>query len=316
MASHDELERAYRLAITFLDGLAERPVSAAANAAAARGARRPAARDGRGPGRVVEALAAGGRARPRRPRAGPRYFGFVIGGSLPAALAADWLTSAWDQNAALYAMSPAAAVVEEVGGARGCSTCSGCPRARSVGFVTGAQMANFTALAAARHAVLAPRRLGRRGATASPARRRSRVVVGDEVHATVARRAAHARPRPRHGRSRRGRRRRAAMRPSARRGARGRRRPDDRLRAGRQREHRRLRPARADRRGLRARARRLAARRRRLRAVGRGRPRCAHLVAGAERADSWATDAHKWLNVPYDCGVVVRRATPRAPARR
>ena len=85
--------------------------------------------------------------------AGPRYFGFVVGGSLPAALGADWLASTWDQNAGLYALSPAAAVAEEVAGAW-LVDLLGLPAATSVGFVTGATMANFTALAAARHGVL------------------------------------------------------------------------------------------------------------------------------------------------------------------
>ena len=100
--------------------------------------------------------------------AGPRYFGFVIGGSLPAALGADWLAGAWDQNAALYAISPAAAVAEEVA-AGWLVELLGLPAGTSVGFVTGATMANFTALAAARHGVLARvgwdvERLGLQGA--------------------------------------------------------------------------------------------------------------------------------------------------------
>jgi glutamate/tyrosine decarboxylase-like PLP-dependent enzyme len=100
--------------------------------------------------------------------AGPRYFGFVVGGSLPAAIGADWLTSAWDQNGGLYALSPAAAVAEEVA-ARWLVELLGLPAETSVGFVTGATMANFTALAAARHGVLARaawdvERLGLQGA--------------------------------------------------------------------------------------------------------------------------------------------------------
>ena len=102
---------------------------------------------------VIEALAAA--ADPGLvASAGPRYFGFVVGGSLPAALAADWLTSAWDQNAGLYVLSPAAAVAEEVAAAW-LVELLGLPAGTSVGFVTGATMANFTALAAARHGVLA-----------------------------------------------------------------------------------------------------------------------------------------------------------------
>src|SRR5688572_25167970 len=86
--------------------------------------------------------------------AGPRYFGFVIGGSVPAALAADWLAAAWDQNAGLYACGPSAAVVEEVA-ADWLLDLLRLPRSASVGFVTGCQMANYTGLIAARHAVLA-----------------------------------------------------------------------------------------------------------------------------------------------------------------
>jgi glutamate/tyrosine decarboxylase-like PLP-dependent enzyme len=116
--------------------------------------------------------------------AGPRYFGFVIGGGVPAALAADWLTSTWDQNAAIYAAAPAACVAEDVC-ARWVVELFGLPKGSSVGFVTGGQMANFTGLAAARHAVL--RRAGwdveRRGLLGAPP---IRVLVGEEAHVTVA----------------------------------------------------------------------------------------------------------------------------------
>jgi glutamate/tyrosine decarboxylase-like PLP-dependent enzyme len=83
-----------------------------------------------------------------------RFFGFVIGGAMPATVAADWLTSVWDQNAGLYVASPAAAVTEEVAG-RWLKELLGLPPDCSFGFVTGGQMANFTCLAAARHHVLA-----------------------------------------------------------------------------------------------------------------------------------------------------------------
>jgi glutamate/tyrosine decarboxylase-like PLP-dependent enzyme len=86
--------------------------------------------------------------------AGGRFFGWVIGGSLPAALAADWLTSAWDQNAALYSTGPAAAVVEEVAGGW-LKQIIGLPEGASFGLVSGCQMAHVTCLAAARHAMLA-----------------------------------------------------------------------------------------------------------------------------------------------------------------
>ena len=82
-----------------------------------------------------------------------RFFGWVIGGALPSALAADWLTSAWDQNAALYSCGPAAAVAEEVAGGW-LKEILGLPPGTSFAFVTGTQMAHFTCLAAARHALL------------------------------------------------------------------------------------------------------------------------------------------------------------------
>ncbi|HYZ46657.1 MAG TPA: aspartate aminotransferase family protein, partial [Actinomycetota bacterium] len=113
----------------------------------------------------------------------PRYFGFVIGGSTPASLAADWLASLWDQNAGLFVAGPAASVVEEVSG-RWLVELLGLPEACSYGFVTGGQMANFTGLAVARHDVL--ERIGwdveRRGLQGSP---RLRVIVGEERHSTI-----------------------------------------------------------------------------------------------------------------------------------
>src|ERR671919_2995540 len=113
----------------------------------------------------------------------PRYFGFVIGGALPAALAADWLAATWDQNAGLYVGGPAAAVVEE--GAGGwVLDLLGLPASASFGFVTGGQMANVTALAAARHGVLA--RAGwdveKRGLNGAPP---MRVLASDVRHVTI-----------------------------------------------------------------------------------------------------------------------------------
>src|SRR5690606_18420097 len=85
--------------------------------------------------------------------AGPRFFGFVIGGALPVTLAANWLAGAWDQNSALYNVTPATARLEKV--ALGwLLELLGLPAGCGAGFVTGATVANFTALAAARHAVL------------------------------------------------------------------------------------------------------------------------------------------------------------------
>jgi glutamate/tyrosine decarboxylase-like PLP-dependent enzyme len=101
---------------------------------------------------VIDTLAAAGREGTAASQ-GPRYFGFVVGGSVPAATAADWLVSAWDQNASLFVLSPVAAVVEEIV-AGWIKELVGLPQAWSAGFVTGGQMANFTSLAAARHHVL------------------------------------------------------------------------------------------------------------------------------------------------------------------
>jgi hypothetical protein len=103
------LRKAAELATAWLEGLPERHVGARAEPA---GLRAPLPERGADPVAVIETLAAA--AEPGLvASAGPRYFGFVTGGALPAALAADWLTSAWDQNAALHVMSPAAAVAEQ-----------------------------------------------------------------------------------------------------------------------------------------------------------------------------------------------------------
>ena len=144
----DELRRT-------LASLRERPVGATATreALAARlGGALPVR--GQAPLDVVEGLAAAAQDGGLIGSAGPRYFGFVIGGSVPAALAADWLVSAWDQDAGLYACGPAAAVVEDVA-AGWLLDLFGLPPQCGVGFVTGGQMANFTGIAAGRHAVLA-----------------------------------------------------------------------------------------------------------------------------------------------------------------
>ncbi len=177
------LFRAYGLATAFLSSLRERPVAAHAS--------------------YSDLLAAVGTALPEEPQdsnlvvdelasaadpglvacAGPRYFGFVTGGSHPVALAADWLVSSWDQNAALYAMSPAASVIEEVT-ARWILDLLGLPAGASVGFTTGAHTANITALAAARHEVL--KRAGwdveADGLQGAP---RVHVVVGAQAHSSI-----------------------------------------------------------------------------------------------------------------------------------
>jgi glutamate/tyrosine decarboxylase-like PLP-dependent enzyme len=164
------------LAADFLDRLPDRPVWSPVDLAALRETLGgPLPERGEDLLKVIDNLAAG--AEPGIVgSAGPRYFGFVVG-------AADWLTSTWDQNAGLYALSPAASVVEEVA-AEWLVELFGLPAGSSVGFVTGATMANFTALAAARHRVLA--RVGwnheEDGLVGAPP---ISVVVGDEAHVTI-----------------------------------------------------------------------------------------------------------------------------------
>jgi glutamate/tyrosine decarboxylase-like PLP-dependent enzyme len=232
--------------------------------------------------------------------AGPRYFGFVNGGSLPVALAANWLASAWDQNAGLFIASPVSAVLEEV------SLCwlldaLDLPATSGGAFVTGATLANFTALAAARHAVL--ERVGwdveAKGLFGAPA---IQVVVGDEAHPSLIKSLGMLGL----GRERvirvpvddQGRMRADCL-------------PDLHspsivcVQAGNvntgsfdpaaeicPRAHAQGAWVHVDGAfGLWAAA----------------SPPYAHLIAGFSDADSWATDAHKWLNVPYDSGLAFVR---------
>ena len=115
--------------------------------------------------------------------AGPRFFGFVIGGVLPAALAANWLSSAWDQNSALAEVTPLTAKLEDVA-LRWLRDVLGLSPGTGVGFVTGATMANFTCLAAARHTVLkqAGWDVEADGMCGAP---EVTVVVGEEAHPTL-----------------------------------------------------------------------------------------------------------------------------------
>ena len=231
---------------------------------------------------------------------GGRYFGFVIGGAGPATIAADWLTSVWDQNAGLYACGPSAAVVEEVAGAW-TAELLGLPDDVSFGFVTGCQMAHFTALAAARHRVYA--KLGwdvnERGLIGAPA---IRVLVGAERHASVDRAVRYLG----FGSDRmelvatdgQGRMMPSALREAISAGAgpaivcaqagnvnTGAFDPLDQIADIADEADAWLHVDGAF--GLWAGA----------------SPALRHLVSGVKRADSWATDAHKWLNVPYDSGI-------------
>src|SRR5262245_63597123 len=177
------LARTAELATEYLTSLDDRPVAQPVDLAALRAAMGGPLPEGPSdPVEVVETLA-----RTADPgivaTAGPRFFGFVIGGSLPAALGADWLTSAWDQNAGLYVIGPAAAVAEEVA-AGWLADLFGLPPTVSVGYTTGATMASFTGLAAGRHELL--RRSGwdveRQGLFGAP---ELPVVVSDESHVTI-----------------------------------------------------------------------------------------------------------------------------------
>ncbi|MDH3878503.1 MAG: pyridoxal-dependent decarboxylase, partial [Desulfobacterales bacterium] len=114
---------------------------------------------------------------------GGRYFGFVTGGSLPVALAANWLAGAWDQNAGLRVMSPIASVLEQIALGWLCDVLC-LPAEAGGGFVSGATMANFTALAAARHALMQKQGwdVEAKGLFGAPP---VSVVVGDEVHVSV-----------------------------------------------------------------------------------------------------------------------------------
>ena len=306
-------QRAAAVAATYRATVAERPVATPVELDALRAAfGGPLPIDGAAPSAVLDALVAA--AEPGLVGSvGPRYFGFVIGGALDAATAAEMLAAGWDQNAFNHCMSPAALAAEDAAGTW-LKQLLGLPPGASVGFVTGAQQANTVGLAAARHHVLAE--VGwdveRDGLVGAPA---VRVVGGEERHADHRPIAAAARIRCRHARAGRrrlqrgDRRRRPRARP--RRAAAG---ADDRLSAGGQRQHRRRR------RPARGRARSPRAHGAWVHVDGAfglwaaANPATRHLVDGIELADSWACDGHKWLNVPYDSGYRLLR--PPAGARR
>lgn len=271
---------------------------------------RPLSEDGDDSERVIDDLARAGLLGTTASQ-GPRYFGFVTGGSLPVATAADWLVSAWDQNAQVYAMSPIASVVEDVA-AQWLKDVLQLPATWSVGFVTGAQMATFTSLLAARHHVL--QHVGwnveRDGLFGAP---EIDVVISEESHRTIF----------------------TALRMLGL--------GDGRLKQIETDAHGRMRPDRL--------ARVLdegtgpcivcaqvgnvntggadplneivpIVRRREgwlhvdgaFGAWAAASPSLRYLVEGMEQADSVATDAHKWLNVPYDSGIVFT-AHPEAHQR-
>src|SRR5215469_4894742 len=183
MSTRELLESTARLAAGYRESLNERPVRTLIGAEdLQRAVAVPLSDDGESPAEVIAALARIG-AEGSVASAGPRYFGFVIGGSTPAALAADWLVSAWDQNGGLHATSPLVSAVEEVTAAW-LRELARLPATMTVGFVTGCQMASFTGLAAARHRVL--RNAGwdveTQGLFGAPA---IELLVGDEAHYTI-----------------------------------------------------------------------------------------------------------------------------------
>lgn len=246
---------------------------------------------------------------------GGRFFGFVIGGTLPAALAADWLVSAWDQNAGASSLSPATVAMELIAGEWICELL-GLPGTSSVGFVTGAQTSNTVCLATAQHAVL--RAAGwdqtRKGLRGAPP---LRLVVGAHRHGSIDRAARFC-------------------------GI-----GSDELVVVDADDAGRMRPE-----ALEAALRETAATAGiptivclqagevhtgafdpfpELIAIAKrhgawvhvdgafglwaaASPRLQHLTAGIEGADSWTTDAHKTLNVPYDCGIAIVRDPEDASA--
>lgn len=309
MTNVDEsLALAYRQAVEYLAELPDRPVGATADIDRLfklLGGPMPAGATP--PAQTIELLG-GMVAEGGVPAAsGPRYFGYVTGGTLPVAIAADWLVAAWDQTASLYNLSPATAVAEQVAG-QWLVELFGLPPQTSVGFPTGCTMAHLTALAAARHKLLAEAGwdVERQGLGGAPP---VRLVVGAQRHMTIDMALRYLGfgsgglivvPVDEHGR----------MRPDA---------LAEAL-AGSAGEA----PAgplivcaqvgdvntgAVDPVGEICRI-----------AHGHGAwvhvdgafglwaaaaPGLRHLVEGLGEADSWACDAHKWLNVPYDCGIVM-----------
>ena len=232
--------------------------------------------------------------------AGGRYFGFVTGGSLPATVAAGWLASAWDQNMYVSVMSPVGAKLEETA-LRWLVDALGLPPGTGAGFVTGATMANFTCLAAARHALLMNQGwdVGARGLYGAP---EIKVVVGDEVHVSLlkalgmlglGRERVVRVPVDSQGRMR------AEALPDL----------DEMsivcIQAGNVNTGA-VDPA-AE---VCAAAHRAGAWVHVDGAFGLwalADPARAHLTAGVNQGDSWGADAHKWLNVPYDSGLAFCR---------
>jgi glutamate/tyrosine decarboxylase-like PLP-dependent enzyme len=297
---HDLLHMTAERALQYLDGLDQRPAMPAPEALARLAELGGPLPDGPTPAADVVTLLDRIGSPATTASAGGRYFGFVVGGALPAALAANWLAGAWDQNAGTALLSPAAATLETI--AQGwLLDLLALPREAGIGFVSGATMANLSGLAAARHALL--ERAGwdveARGLFGAPP---LTVVVGDEVHVSLLKALSLlglGRERvvrvPVDGQGR--------MRPEAlpaldgativcaqignvNSGACD---PVEEICAV---AHDAGAWVHVD------------------GAFGlwlAAAPARAQLVRGVVSADSWATDAHKWLNVPYDSGLVICR---------
>jgi len=297
----DLLEMVRGQARSWFDNLPSRPVHASVSSdQLVQSLGGPLPDEGTLPADVIGLLARAG-ASGTIASAGPRYFGFVVGGSLPAALAADWLVSPWDQNAGIFALSPLASTIEQITGSW-LRDLAGLPTTMSFGFVTGGHMANFTSLACARHNVLrkADWDVEADGLNGAPP---IEICVNEESHYTIS----------------------LALRLLGLGDSRVRKIPADdqgRMRADR------LAAALHETAGpciicaqagnvntgafdpLPAIADAAEERDAWLHVDGafglwaQVSPQYAHLVRGIERADSVSSDAHKWLNVPYDCGIV------------
>lgn len=295
------LEKVHRHTIDWFASLEDRPVRATITAEQLRQALDgPLAEDGIGAEAVTDLLARLGMAGTVA-TAGPRYFGFVVGGSLPAAVAADWLVSAWDQNSGLYVQSPLVSVAEEIAGSWLKELVS-LPASMSFGFVTGGHMSNFTGLAAGRHRVLhdAGWDVESDGLFGAPP---VEIFVSEEAHYTISmalRLLGLGANRVRRISTDHNGRMRAEELAAAVRGGSG---PciicaqAGNVNTG---AFDPLEP-------IAEIARERGAWLHVDAAFGlwaASSPSRAALVRGIEKADSVASDAHKWLNVPYDCGVV------------
>ena len=299
-AFNDSLESAAECAMSYLEKLDQSPVGARTDAAVLRARiAKPLSQSGLPAEQVISELAAdvdGG----LHAVASGRFFAWVMGGSLPAALAADWLTSAWDQNAHTYGTGPAAAITEDVVGGW-LKQILGIPSQSSFALVTGCQMAHFTCLAAARHALLTLRAwdLETHGLSGAPP---IRVLTSEQAHGSIDRAVSLLGmgtsnlvklPSDSSGRLN------ATALESALAAQ-----PDaptiavlqaGDLNIGAFDQFEILIPI----------AKRYGAWVHIDGAFGlwvAASSTYRHLLAGVDAADSWATDGHKWLNVPYDCG--------------